>query len=126
GCDVTFDCVGSATSLDDALRFTRARGRVMVVGMPAMPSGVDWTALWHKELKVQGAYTYGTETYQGERLRTFQLAIRLLEQSGRRLRRLVSARFPLSDYRRAIADAMHAGRSQSVKTVFEFDPAQAL
>ena len=43
GVDTTFDCVGSARTIDDALRLTRARGNVVVVGMPGIPSGVDWT-----------------------------------------------------------------------------------
>ncbi len=120
GVDVTFDCIGSGPTIDDALRLTRARGTVVVVGMPAVPRGVDWTSIWYKELEVRGAYTYGTEAVGGERLRTFELAIRLLGEFSERLRPLVSARFPLADYRRAIAHAMDTGRSRSVKTVFEF------
>ena len=61
GVDVTFDCVASATTIDDALRFTRGQGRVMLVGMPAIPKNIDWTSVWYKELQVSGAYTYGVE-----------------------------------------------------------------
>ncbi|HWN81410.1 MAG TPA: alcohol dehydrogenase catalytic domain-containing protein, partial [Candidatus Udaeobacter sp.] len=46
GADVTFDCVGSASTIDDALRYTRARGTMVLVGMPAIPRGIDWTAIW--------------------------------------------------------------------------------
>jgi len=42
GFDVVFDCVGSPRSLDDALRFTRARGTTVLVAMPAIPRTVDW------------------------------------------------------------------------------------
>jgi threonine dehydrogenase-like Zn-dependent dehydrogenase len=125
GADVTFDCIGSESTIDDALRFTRARGRVIVVGMPAIPRGVDWTSIWYKELEVRGAYTYGTESIDGRRLRTFELAIRLLAERGEALRPLVSARFPLHQYERAIQHAMQAGRSRAVKTVFEF-PVEAV
>ena len=119
GIDVTFDCVASSTTIDDALRFTRAQGRVMLVGMPAIPKNIDWTTIWHKELKVEGAYTYGVEVYEGERLRTFALGIRLLQQMGDRLLPLVGKRFPLKDYRKAIQAALHTGQSGSVKTVFD-------
>jgi threonine dehydrogenase-like Zn-dependent dehydrogenase len=118
GVDTTFDCVGSARTLDDALRLTRARGQVAVVGMPGIPAGVDWTAVWYKELKVVGAYAYGTETYAGKRVRTFDLAIRLFETHGSRLKSLVTARFPLHKYRQAILNAMLAGRFGAVKVVF--------
>ena len=119
GVDVTFDCVASATTIDDALRFTRAQGRVMLVGMPAIPKNIDWTSVWYKELQVSGAYTYGIEGYAGERIRTFTLGIRLLEQMGDKLLPLIGEQFSLKEYRQAIQAAMSTGRSGAVKTVFD-------
>ena len=119
GADVTFDCVASATTIDDALRFTRAQGRVLLVGMPAIPKNVDWTSIWYKELKVGGAYTYGVETYNGRQIRTFALGIQLLRQMGERLLPLIGDRFPLQDYRGAIESALHTGQSRTVKTLFD-------
>src|SRR5262249_21729207 len=45
GFDLVFDCVGSAKSLDDAIRFTRSGGTTVLVGMPGIPKGVDWTTI---------------------------------------------------------------------------------
>ena len=120
GVDVTFDCVASATTIDDALRFTRGQGRVILVGMPAIPKNIDWTSVWYKELKVSGAYTYGIEDYAGEEVRTFTLGIRLLEQMGDKLRPLIGKRFSLKEYRQAVQAAMSTGRSGAAKTVFDF------
>jgi threonine dehydrogenase-like Zn-dependent dehydrogenase len=120
GADVTFDCIGSAGTIDDALRFTRAHGTVVLVGMPAVPKGVDWTSIWYKELEVVGAYTQGTEVVGGQSVRTFELAMRLMLERGAALEPLVNARFPLGDFRRAIAHALASGRRGAVKTVFEF------
>ena len=119
GADVTFDCVASSTTIDDALRFTRAQGRVLVVGMPAIPKNIDWTSIWYKELKVSGAYTYGVENYNDSRIRTFELGILLLGQMGKQLLPLIGDRFPLQDYRDAIEAALHTGRSGTVKTIFD-------
>ena len=119
GVDVTFDCVASATTIDDALRFTRAQGRVMLVGMPAIPKNIDWTSVWYKELEVSGAYTYGVENYAGEEIRTFTLGIRLLEQMRDKLLPLIGERFSLKEYRQAIQAAMSTGRSGAVKTIFD-------
>ena len=119
GADVTFDCVASSTTIDDALRFTRAQGRVLVVGMPAIPKNIDWTSIWYKELKVSGAYTYGVENYNDSRIRTFELGILLLGQMGKQLLPLIGDRFPLQDYRDAIETALHTGRSGTVKTIFD-------
>ena len=57
---MTFECVGRADSLSEAVRFTRAGGRVVAVGMPG-DERVDWAAIWQRELTVMGAYAYGSE-----------------------------------------------------------------
>jgi threonine dehydrogenase-like Zn-dependent dehydrogenase len=119
GFDIVFDCVGSAKSLDDAVRFTRSRGTTVLVGMPGMPKGVDWTAIWYKELSVLGAYAYGMEEVRGERLRTFELALRLLASEQTDIAALVTHRFPLSRYREAIRSALFTGSHKSIKTVFD-------
>src|SRR5262249_20463658 len=119
GFDLVFDCVGSPRSLDDALRFTRARGRTVLVGMPAIPKMVDWTTIWFKELNVMGVYAYGVEDFRGERVRTFELALRFLREGRVDLRPLVTHRFALADYKRAIQTALATGPSRSVKTVFD-------
>ena len=93
GFDLVFDCVGSPRSLDDALRFTRARGRTVLVGMPAIPKTVDWTTIWFKELNVLGVYAYGVEEFGGERVRTFELALRFLHDGKVSLQSLVTHRF---------------------------------
>src|SRR3989449_5493430 len=46
GADLTIECVGSGRSLDDALRLTAPGGRVILLGLAAVPSGVDWTPGW--------------------------------------------------------------------------------
>ena len=119
GVDVTFDCIGSSVTIDDALRFTRAGGEVILVGMPGIPKNVDWTSIWYKQLNVKGAYTYGLETHNGEQIHTFTLGMRLLQKMGPGLRPLVSKPFPLRDYKRAIQTAMSTGKTATVKTAFD-------
>jgi threonine dehydrogenase-like Zn-dependent dehydrogenase len=119
GFDLVFDCVGSPRSLDDALRFTRARGRTVLVGMPAIPKTVDWTTIWFKELSVMGVYAYGVEDFGGQRVKTFELALRFLKERKVDLRPLVTHRFALTDYKRAIQTALATGPHRSVKTVFD-------
>lgn len=119
GAGLVFDCVGSAATLDDALRLAAPRGTVLVVGMPGIPRGVDWTPLWYKELRVRGAYAYGLETFRGERIRTFALAQALLAERGDVLGAMVTHRFPLSRYRDAIACASATGTWASIKTAFD-------
>lgn len=123
GVDAVVDCVGSSQSIDDAMRLTRPRGKVILVGMPGIPKGIDWTSAWHKELKMEGAYAYGWESLPGRgELKTIQLALEYLGNCEGKLQRLIKRRFSLEQYREALEDAFHAGRSGSVKTVFQINP----
>jgi threonine dehydrogenase-like Zn-dependent dehydrogenase len=110
GADVTFDCIATARTLDDAMRFTRARGAVIVVGMPGVPDGVDWTAMWHKELDVRGTYTSDEET--------FGRAVTTAARLDASLAPLVGARFPLAEWTAALDCALHSGAKGVIKTVF--------
>jgi threonine dehydrogenase-like Zn-dependent dehydrogenase len=113
GVDTSFECAGNAGALDTCLRTTRGRGRVVLVGLPAA-SKVDLAPVWHRELEVAGAYTYGVE---GDGRRTFEIAIDLAQQID--LAPLVSASYPLTRYQEAIDHAMDAGRLDAVKVVFD-------
>ena len=122
GFDVVFECAGGGSSLEDALRWTRPQGRVTMIGMPG-PGRIDLTPFWYQEVRLTGSYTYALECYGGQRVPTFRLALDLLarEDSAQTLGGLVRHSFPLRSYRKAIATAMHPGRYQAVKTVFDLD-----
>ena len=115
GADVTFECVGRAGSLNDAVRFTRGGGTVVAVGMPGEEK-VDWAAIWQRELTVTGSYAYGSEPKHMGR-RTFELALEAAPELH--LEKLTGPLFALGDYREAIAYAMSAGRLGAVKVAFD-------
>ncbi len=117
GADVTIDAVGSSTSISDALRITRPRGRVVLLGMPARVD-IDMTGLWHREIELVGAYTYGTETLaDGTRTTTFALAVDTV--NAVRAEQLLSATYRLDDHVDALAHASVAGRRGAVKIAFD-------
>jgi threonine dehydrogenase-like Zn-dependent dehydrogenase len=117
GADKVFECVGSAGTMEDAVRLTRPGGEATLVGMPSARSCLDLTALWHKEVNLAGAYAYGVEEYEGERIRSFELALRMAPVI--KLETLVGPRFRLREYRGAVAAARAAGREGHVKVVFD-------
>ncbi len=108
GADVVIDCVGTQASLADALAVVRPRGTVVLVGMPG-PVNVDLTPLWQREVRLAGSYAY--------RHATFATAFELVADAG--LERLVSALYPLEEWRDAIDHAVHAGRRGAVKIAFD-------
>jgi threonine dehydrogenase-like Zn-dependent dehydrogenase len=117
GVDVTLECVGTARSIDDALRLTRAGGRVVLVGLAAAPRGVDWTPIWLREIAVHGTFCYAQESVDGRRMRSIDLAMDLLASGRIDLRPLVTHTFPLTEYRRAIDVAQNKRRHQAIKVV---------
>ncbi|HUF99118.1 MAG TPA: medium chain dehydrogenase/reductase family protein [Ilumatobacter sp.] len=117
GAHATIDAVGSSDSIADAIRITRPRGRVVLVGMPADVK-LDLTGLWHRETELKGAYTYGTETMaDGTTARTFDLAADTA--NFYEAERLLSATYRLGEHVDAIAHASSAGRRGAVKIAFD-------
>jgi threonine dehydrogenase-like Zn-dependent dehydrogenase len=117
GADRVFECVGSAGTMEDAVRLARPGGEATLVGMPCARSCLDLTALWYKEVRFAGTYAYGIEEYGGERVRSIDLALRMALEI--KLGALVGPSFRLREYREAIAAASAAGREGHVKVVFD-------
>ena len=121
GAAATFDCVASSRSIDDGLRFTRGGGTFVLVGMPGIPFGVDWTPLWYKELTIRAAYAYGPERCADGERETFELALELARGRVDKLAPLVGPPHALREYRAAFASALNTSKSRVVKTVFAID-----
>jgi threonine dehydrogenase-like Zn-dependent dehydrogenase len=118
GADVVIDCVGSAESIEQSLSMVKPRGVVSLVGMPGKVT-VDLAPLWHREVRLAGAYAYGLETVPKTKkgVATFDLAFEVVEAHGTGC--LVSATYPLTRFEDAIAHAGAAGRRGAVKIAFD-------
>jgi len=118
GADVVFECVGSPTSIDDCLRFTRAGGKMVLVGLASFPKGVDWTPIWLNEVVVKGSFWCGGETYLGKDTTTYKVAVDLLKEGKVSLERLLTHKFRLEDYGEAIEANLDKSRTGLIKAVF--------
>ena len=141
GADVVIDCVGSADSIAQSLAMVRPRGTVALVGMPGKVT-IDLAPLWQREVRLAGAYAYGTESVPAGvpvgaapgagaagttrkpkgaaspvGVTTFQLAFEVV--AAQSTGRLVSATYPLTRFEEAVAHAGAAGRRGSVKIAFD-------
>lgn len=119
GVDVTLECVGAARSIDDALRLTRAGGAVVLVGLAVAPRGVDWTPIWLREVAVHGTFCYAREDLDGRSVRSIDVAMDLLASGRVDLRPLITHRFPLVDWRRAMEVALDKRRHRTVKVLLQ-------
>lgn len=120
GARIVYECVGSAASVDDALRFTASGGTVVLVGLAGVPHGVDWTPIWLNELTLRGAFCYAIERHDGRLLSTMDLALRLMADGKADLGELVTHRFRLADYRQALDTVTSKRSSEVIKAVFAF------
>ena len=116
GVDLAIDCVGSKSSLDLALRTTKAGGRVVLAGLPT--HGADLTPVWFRELELVGAYTSGAEQLRdGTEQHTFDLALDLAADAP--LEGVVGAVYPLRRWREALDHALDSGRLGTLKVAFD-------
>ncbi len=119
GFPLIYDCVGSLESIDQALRFASARGRVVLLGCAAQMSRLDLTFLWARELDVKGFVYYGTERWRDREVHTFEVTQQLLVETGAPVESMITHQFPLGQYRDALRAAAHRRRSSSVKVLLD-------
>lgn len=119
GFPVVFDCVGKRSSLHQALRSCAAGGRAIVLGCAGVVPNLDLTLLWARELTVQGYYGYGRERWEGASLHTYEITHRWMQGSPAGLADIVTHRFPIRDYRRALLAATTRAGSGAVKVVLQ-------
>ncbi|HRI70601.1 MAG TPA: alcohol dehydrogenase catalytic domain-containing protein [Polyangium sp.] len=96
------DCVGSAESMGQALRWTKERGHLVMLGCIGQTNSLDMTFLWAKELHVMGSVCYGRETFEGKPQHTFDVTQQLIERTRPPITRLISGHFALQDYKKAL------------------------
>ena len=119
GFDVIYDCVGSAQTTSDSLRWTRAGGTVVMVGIKFAPLKVDLTPVWYQEVALIGTYAHGMEQWQGQRRHTYDIVIELLRAGKLAAEPLITHRFPLEQWRRAI-DTAQDKSSGAIKVAFDY------
>ena len=120
GFDMIFDCVGNANTIEDSLRWTRAAGTVVVVGINFDRFRLDLSPVWLQEVDLIGSYLHSSDTWFGERRHTYDWVIKLLREGKFRADGLITHRFPFEEYRKAIDIATSKASSASIKVVFEY------
>ena len=119
GFDIVYDCVGSAKTLQDSLRWARAGGAVVLVGIKLAPLKLDLNPIWCQEVDMIGIYAHGAEPWEGELRPTYDLAIELMRQGKLTADGLITHRFPMSQWRQAVNAALDK-RNGTIKVVFDY------
>ena len=119
GYDVVFDCVGSAASTNETLKWTRGRGQVVFVAT-GHGGRIDLTPVWFRELDIHGAFGRQVERHDGRDIGTYELVHELMRSGKIDVSGMVTHTFPLSEYRRALGVAMNKAAHQAIKVAFDF------
>ncbi len=121
GLDAVFDCRGTAASVTLALALLRSAGTLVVSGRAGRLE-LDWSAVWARELTIAGSGGFGREPAGW---RTFAAVREWLTDPTFPADGLVTHRYPLAEFERALATAAAGGAAGAVKVVFE-DPSSPL
>ncbi|MGE0160878.1 MAG: zinc-binding dehydrogenase [Gemmatimonadales bacterium] len=119
GFPLVFDCVGSADTLTQSLRFASPRGRIVLLGCAAEIRKLDLTFVWSRELEVKGYVCYGLEDWRGGRAHTFEIVHDLLLETGAPVEKMVTDIYPLAQYRTALSAVSHRRRTGSIKVLLD-------
>lgn len=101
GFDRIYDCIGTPWATHDGLRMLKARGTFVKVGHHMRGTKFDETPLWWQELTVIGVDSHGMETWEGEKISTFDLVQKLMAEGVYETEGFVTHTYPLDDYKKA-------------------------
>ncbi|MBI5030405.1 MAG: alcohol dehydrogenase catalytic domain-containing protein [Chloroflexi bacterium] len=119
GFDVVFDVVGIESTLNNALRWTRAGGTVVLVGVNLHRMKLDVTPVWYQEVNLIGAVGHDVVNWNSKNISTFELAMEWMQSTQLKTAGLVTHHFPLDDYRTAFNVAIDKRTHRSIKVVFD-------
>jgi L-iditol 2-dehydrogenase len=117
GVDRVFDAVGSTDTVNASLRILANGGTYNMLGIGEVKR-VDWTPVWLKELIIRGIYAYQEEEIEGKRIHDFEMALDLFVNGKADLSHLVTHRFTLDEWPKALDTALNKGREKAIKIVF--------
>lgn len=119
GFEVIYDCVGTGTSLTDSLRWARAGGTVVMVGIDMSVIRVDLNPIWYSEVNLIGSRTHGSSEFAGKKQHDYAWVIDLQRRHAMRVDGLITHRFSLGQYKQAIRTWQRKGKNGVIKIVFD-------
>ncbi|MEW6716075.1 MAG: zinc-binding dehydrogenase [Chloroflexota bacterium] len=119
GFEVIYDCVGSQETVTDALRWARAGGTVVMVGIYLTNLKVDLNPIWNQEVDLIGSVGHGIENWRGHQRHTYDIVSEHFQKGKLKHEGLITHRFPFEKYRQAISTALDK-RTGSIKVSFVY------
>ena len=116
GFDIIYDSIGNDSSINDALRWVRSRGCVVIIGINFKPGKIDYSTIWHQEIIVTGINCHAVEE---EGRSSFDIAADFLAKMKLPTNEIITHRFLMKNYREAINTFFSKGKEKAIKIVLE-------
>jgi threonine dehydrogenase-like Zn-dependent dehydrogenase len=123
GYEVIYDTIGTRNTIHDSLRWARAGGSIVLIGVSLHTMQLDLTPIWYQEIDLIGTFAHGMETWpigSYEQRSTFSIAAELIENELLHPEKLITHHFALTNYRSAFSTATSKSRSRATKIVFDY------
>jgi len=117
GPGIIYDTVGSPQTVETSLRIVNTRGSVVISGVEA-PKRFEWTPLYFKEVEVTGSNAFEVEMLGNQRKHAFDHYFDLV-RDGFDVTAMITHRFPLEEWRKAVLTIARRKRTRSVKVLLE-------
>lgn len=120
GVPLVHDTVTNRSSMDLALRVTRGKGKVVLIGLPSGLQDLDWGIVVFKEIQLVGSLMYGNEGFESGELATFKRAIDFLRTRRVDLTAIQPRTYPIDSYVDALTEAAIKTGRDAIKISFAF------
>jgi threonine dehydrogenase-like Zn-dependent dehydrogenase len=114
---VVYDTVGSPETIETSLRLLDTGGTLVISGVEP-PKRFEWTPLYFKELHMIGSNAFGIEDVGGLRQHAFDHYFDFAAR-GLDLTPMITHRFPLDEWKRAVMTIARRRRTGAVKVLLE-------
>ena len=121
GFDLIYDCVGNSNTLNDCLRWVKAKGKIVLVGTHLMPmKNLDLVPIWYQQVELVGVVAHGIEHFTGDEKHTYDWVFDFMQRGLYPTEGFITDRFPYEDYKQAIALAdSHKGGQKTIKVILQ-------
>jgi len=121
GVRVVYNTVGTAESLEVAVRIAGPRSTVVMSGVDT-PARFEWSPHYFKEINLVGSNAFGVEEFEGTRQHAMQHYLDLVRAKRVDVTPILTHRFRLDDYKEAFRTTHTQGETGAVKVLFDFRP----
>ena len=119
GVRVVYNTVGTAESLEVAVRIAGPRSTVVMSGVDT-PARFEWSPHYFKEINLVGSNAFGVEEWNGVRKHAMEHYLDLVRAKTIDVTPILTHRFALDDYKEAFRTTHSQGETGAVKVLFDF------